>query len=163
MALACVLATTLAHAQIKRFDGGEMTMGSQADSSTFTLADAASETTAWFPGNGLTACCINGVPLAKYWLDTTAMVTGDTISVVIQYSINGAQTPSTNLIFSKTAVLFIGAGPHSTPISTCQGTTADQSYGFPFYRMIVTEADVSRTASYPNVTTGVAAIYGTNF
>jgi len=151
-----VMFAALAQGQFKVDDGDSGGGGGGAqgggsagfgDSTSFTLAQFASDTLAWFdmspfefPEVGLTA-----FPLLKYQINTNAAA-GDTMRYTIQYSMDQS------VLFAKAVAYAIGASPQSLAAVTIDTHGNDPAFGFRYCRLILEHYDGSRTASFAAVT-----------
>lgn len=150
MAVALGLAALVgtAQAQIK-FDegGGSMaTSGGTIDSTTFTLVSGGSDTTQWIPVGSIRFAhpSFAGLPLWKAVFNSSSIASGDTIALVVQYSVDKT------VIMSKASVDLIASASAPIPfvVLTADTNANAPALGFPWVRMIFTESDVTRTAPY---------------
>jgi len=150
-----VFFAALAGAQLpKQFvEGGNLGAPSSGDSTSFTLANGESDTTLWVNMTDFTisGCAFAGQPQVKISVNTNA-VTGDTLGLITQYS------PDKSAIYAKTKVNLIGASPQAAAVVTCDTQANDAAYGWKFMRWILSDDDVTRTASYTNVKVGIEVV-----
>lgn len=124
------------------------------DSTSIALTSGDKDTTAWYdmarwqwanPG-------IAGLPALAVEV-TSSAASGDTMGVQVQYSANGSTVQG-----SVTEKNYIDASPVTAFHVTWDAQATDAASGWRFYRAILNEKDVTRTAAYTGVKTRIFAV-----
>lgn len=129
---------------------GKAAVTSLVDSTSFTLENGDTDTTVWLEADTKVGgiCCVAGHPMVHFFFGLDNMASGDSIGYVVQYSVDKSN------IFSatKSYMIYSALNPYffDEPVSQCGSNATYPSYGFPYYRVLISDDDATRTSAWVN-------------